>query len=127
VRGMKALTILGGSVYVISMWKTVLILTFTGCNSYFWDAEFSMHGSLKKGSTLTPQSGIYLKDSWRVEVIAPTMERIAQKLRELHRNNIQQDLIFGISIVVIGALGVLGVFKIRKRYAKKPLKEVVNV
>jgi hypothetical protein len=86
-----------------------------------------MHGSLKKGSTLTPQSGIYLKDSWRVEVIAPTMERIAQKLRELHRSNIQQDLIFGISIVVMGALGVLGVFKMRKRYAKIPLKEEVNV
>jgi hypothetical protein len=124
---MKALTIWEESVYTISMWKAVMILCFTGCNSYFWDAEFSMHGSLKKGSTLTPQSGIYLKDSWRVEVIAPTMERIAQKLRELHRNNLTQDLIFGSSIVVIGILGVLGLFKQRKRSVKKPLKEEINV
>ena len=86
-----------------------------------------MHGSLKKGSTLTPQSGIYLKDSWRVEVIAPTMERIAEKLRELHRSNIHQDLYFGVSIVAIGAFGLIGAFKMRKRYAKRPLKDEVNV
>jgi hypothetical protein len=76
---------------------------------------------------LTPQSGVYLKDSWRTQVIAPTMERIAQKLRELHRNNLTQDLIFGGSIVVIGILAVLGLFQKRKRSVKKPLKEEINV
>jgi hypothetical protein len=111
----------------MKMWKAVMILCFAGCNGYFWDLEFGMHGSLKKGSTLTPQSGVYLKDSWRTQVIAPTMERIAQKLRELHRNNLTQDLIFGGSIVIVGVLAVLGLFQKKKKSVKKPLKEEINV
>ena len=102
-------------------------MCFAGCNGYFWDLEFGMHGSLKKGSTLTPQSGVYLKDSWCTQVIAPTMERIAQKLRELHRNNLTQDLVFGGSIVIVGVLAVLGLFQKKRKSVKKPLKEEINV
>ena len=86
-----------------------------------------MHGSLKKGSTLTPQSGVYLKDSWRTQVIVPTMERVAQKLRKIHQNNLTQDLAFGGSIVVVGALAVLGLVQKKRKSVKKLLKEEDNV
>ena len=111
----------------VKMWKAVMILCVVGCNGYFWDLDFGMHGSLKKGSTLTPQSGVYLKDSWRTQVIVPTMERVAQKLREIHRNNLTQDLAFGGSIVVVGALAVLGLVQKKRKSVKKLLKEENNV
>ena len=104
-----------------------MIMCAVGCNGYFWDLDFGMHGTLKKGSTLTPQSGVYLKDSWCTQVIVPTMERVAQKLREIHRNNLTQDLAFGGSIFIVGALAVLGLIQNKRKSAKKPLKEDNNV
>ena len=104
-----------------------MILCVVGCNGYFWDLDFGMHSSLKKGSTLTPQSGVYLKDSWRTQVIVPTMERIAQKLREVQRSNLTQDLAIGGSIVIVGVLAVLGLVQKKRKSVKKPLKEEDNV
>ena len=111
----------------MKMWKAILIMCAVGSHGYFWDLDFGMHGSLKKGSTLTPQSGVYLKDSWRTQVIVPTMEKLKEKLREIHRNNLTQDLAFGGSIIIIGALAVLGLVQNRKKIARKPLKEENDV
>ena len=101
------------------MWKAILMMCAVGSHAYFWDIDFALHGSLSKGSTLNTQSGAYLKDSWFV----PTMEELKEKLREMHRNNLTQDIAFGGSILVIGALAVLGLVQGKKRITKKPLKE----
>ena len=55
------------------------------------------------------------------------MERIKQKLREIHRNNLTQDLAFGGSIVIVGVLAVLGLDQKKRKSVKKPLKEEDNV
>ena len=67
----------------MEMWKAILIMCAVGSHGYFWDLDFGMHSSLKKGSTLTPLSGVYLKDSWRTQVIVPTMEKLKEKLRKI--------------------------------------------
>jgi hypothetical protein len=105
------------------MWKAMLMMCAVESHAYFWDIDFAVHGSLKKGSTLNAQSGAYLKDSWRTQVIVPTMEELKEKLREMHRNNLTQDIAFGGSILVIGALAVLGLVQGKKKVTKRPLKE----
>ena len=105
------------------MWKAMLMMCAVGSHAYFWDIDFALHGSLKKGSTLNAQSGAYLKDSWRTQVIVPTMQELKEKLREMHRNNLTQDIAFGGSILVIGALAVLGLVQGKKKVTKRPLKE----
>ena len=105
------------------MWKAMQMMCTVGSHAYFWDINFALHGSLKKGSTLNAQSGAYLKDSWRTQVIVPTMEELKEKLREMHRNNLTQDIAFGGSILVIGALAVLGLVQGKKKVTKRPLKE----
>ena len=56
-------------------------------------------------------------------MIVPTMEELKEKLREMHRNNLTQDIAFGGSILVIGALAVLGLVQGKKKVTKRPLKE----
>ena len=105
------------------MWKAILMMCAVGSHAYFWDLDFGLHASLKEGSTLNAQSGAYLKDGWRTQVIVPTIEELKEKLREMHRNNMTQDIAFGGSILVIGALAVLGLVQGKKKVTKKPLKE----
>ena len=101
------------------MQKPILLLIIASVtHGYFWDLDFQMHSSLRQGSNLNPQSGSYLRDSWRTHVVVPTMEKIALKLRELHRTNLSQDLIFGILVIIIGLVAGLSLFTKRKKFMK---------
>ena len=43
--------------------------------------------SLKKGGLLPEQTGPYLRDSFRVNSLIPSLERIQEELEELHSSN----------------------------------------
>ena len=108
----------------VAMWKAMTILFWAvGAHAYFWDLEFGLHTSLRKGAALNAQTGAYLKDSWRTEVIVPTIADLKEKMKQLYRSNLTQDLCFGGSILVFGGMTILGLILGRKKVTKRVKQE----
>ena len=73
--------------------------------SYFWDLELDLHGSLKRGNQLPVQTGGYLKDSFRSSVLIPTFQEIIRSLKEQRKENVIQDFLLGfLALLLIGGL-----------------------
>ena len=73
--------------------------------SYFWDLELDLHGSLKRGSQLPTQTGGYLKESFRSSVLIPTFQEIIRGMREQKKENVIQDVLLGsLALLFIGGL-----------------------
>jgi hypothetical protein len=108
----------------VAMWKAILLLLWAvGSHAYFWDLEFGLHTSLRKGAALNAQTGAYLKDSWRTEVIVPTIADLKEKMKQMYRNNLTQDFCFGGSILVFGGMTILGLILGRKKVTKRVKQE----
>ena len=70
--------------------------------SYFWDLELDLHGSLKRGSQ---QAGGYLKESFRSSVLIPTFQEIIRGMKEQKKENVIQDFLLGsLALFLIGGL-----------------------
>ena len=90
--------------------------------SYFYDLELNLHGSLKRGNQLPLQTGGYLKDSFHSSVLIPTFQEIIRRLKEQRRENVLQDLLMGlISLILIGGL-VYGYIRTNKSRLVKSFK-----
>ena len=71
--------------------------------SYFWDLELDLHGSLKRGNQLPVQTGGYLKDSFCSSVLIPTFQEIIRSLKEQRKENVIQDFSLGfLALLLIG-------------------------
>ena len=106
------------------MWKAMtLLLWAVGTHAYFWDLEFGLHTSLRKGAAFNAQTGAYLKNSWRTEVIVPTIADLKEKMKQLYRSNLTQDLCFGGSILVFGCMTILGLILGRNKVTKRVKQE----
>ena len=125
-RRRKALTAALDQSQSVTMWKAMMLLLLVASSeAYFWDLEFGLHTSLRKGSSLAAQSGAYLKDSWRTEVIQPTIEDLKEKMKAMYRNNLTQDVVFGAAALVCGGLAILGLALGRKNVPVKIKQENV--
>ena len=73
--------------------------------SYFWDLELDLHGSLKRVSQLPVQTGGYLKESFRSSVIIPTFQEIIRGMKEQKKEHVIQDFLLGsLALFLIGGL-----------------------
>ena len=90
--------------------------------SYFFDLELDLHGSLKRGNQLPYQTGGYLKDSFRLSVLILTFKEIIRKLKEQRRENVLQDLLMGLMFLTLVRGLVYGYVRTNKSRLVKSFK-----
>ena len=74
----------------------------TMTHAYFWDLDFSLHAALLRGNQLPTQTGSYLKDSFRVDVMLPAVLKIVDTLKQQRTANVLQDVfLFLLSVVTL--------------------------
>ena len=82
----------------------------TMAHAYFWDLDFSLHVALLRGNQLPTQSGSYLKDSFRMDVVLPAVQKIVETLKHQRRANILHDLFLFLLSVVTSLVMAIGYY-----------------
>ena len=119
------------SLVLLKMWKELLglyciITCIQNVEGYFWDLDIGIHAGLQRGNGLSKQTGSYLQDSFRTNVIAPTILQIVDSLKKEHRENVIQDLhIFGLFLtsLVLGSIS----FYIKRKFSKNVKKNLMQI
>ena len=95
----------------------ILLLRIGIGESFFFDINLSYDSALKKGGALTKNTGAYLFDSFRTEVLTPAFAAIHETLRRNHRSDVLVEFslgcLFVLSIPLIIALALVW-YKLKK-------------
>ena len=95
------------------MRKTILVLLIGIAigESFLFDIDLSYDSALKKGGALAKNTGSYLYDSFRTEVLTPAFSSIHEALRRNHRTDILVEFGLGclylLSIPLVIALALV--------------------
>ena len=72
--------------------------------SFIFDLDIKLDSALQKGGTLSRNTGSYLYDSFRTEIVAPAFNAVVKELRANRRSDIITEGILLVFIVVLGIL-----------------------
>ena len=104
------------------MRKTILVLLIGIAigESFLFDIDLSYDSALKKGGALAKNTGRYLYDSFRTEVLTPAFSSIHEALRRNHRTDILVE--FGLGCLYILSIPLVIALALVWHKLKKTIK-----
>ena len=98
---------------VLSTWLVMCGVIWLA-ESFIFDLDIKLDSALQKGGTLSRNTGSYLYDSFRTEIVAPAFNAVVKELRANRRSDIITEGILLMFIVVLGILMLVLWLKTKK-------------
>ena len=98
---------------VLSKWLVMCGVIWMA-ESFIFDLDLKLDSALQKGGTLSRNTGSYLYDSFRTEIVAPAFNAVVKELRANRRSDIITEGILFVFIVVLGILMLVLWLKAKK-------------
>ena len=98
---------------VLSTWLVMCGVIWMA-ESFIFDLDIKLDSALQKGGTLSRNTGSYLYDSFRTEIVAPAFNAVVKELRANRRSDIVTEGILLVFIVVLGILMLVLWLKTKK-------------
>ena len=98
---------------VLSTWLVMCGFIWLA-ESFIFDLDIKLDSALQKGGTLSRNTGSYLYDSFRTEIVAPAFNAVVKELRANRRSDIITEGILLVFIVVLGILMLVLWLKTKK-------------
>ena len=98
---------------VLSTWLVMCGVIWLA-ESFIFDLDIKLDSALQKGGTLSRNTGSYLYDSFRTEIVAPAFNAVVKELRANRRSDIITEGILLVFIVVLGILMLVLWLKTKK-------------
>ena len=99
---------------VLSTWM-IMCGTMWLAESFIFDLDLKLDSALQKGGTLSRNTGSYLYDSFRTEIVAPAFNAVVKELRANRRSDVITEGILFMLILVLGSLMLVLWLKTKKK------------
>ena len=88
--------------YQESMKFEIVFIVFlvNGTSAWLFDLDLNLNSALRPGGAYTANKGCYLQDSFRNDVLAPTMMGIEKELKANHRNDFIVEALLVVGLLV---------------------------
>ena len=83
--------------------------------SFIFDLDLKLDSALQKGGTLSRNTGSYLYDSFRTEIVAQAFNAVVKELRANRRSDVITEGILFMLILVLGSLMLALWLKTKKK------------
>ena len=79
----------------------LIVFLVQNISAWLFDLDLNLNSALRPGGAYTANKGSYLQDSFRSDVLAPTMMGIEKELKANHRNDfIVEALLAGVYCLI---------------------------
>ena len=99
---------------VLSTW-VLLCGAMWLAESFVFDIDIKLDSALQKGGTLSRNTGSYLYDSFRTEIVAPAFNAVVRELRANRRSDVITEGVLFLLVLVLGALMIALWLKTKKK------------
>ena len=99
---------------VFSTW-VVLCGAVWLAESFIFDLDLKLDSALEKGGTLSRNTGSYLYDSFRTEIVAPAFNAVVKELRANRRSDVITEGVLFLLVLVLGGLMLALWLKTKKK------------
>ena len=99
---------------VLSTW-VLLCGAMWLAESFVFDIDIKLDSALQKGGTLSRNTGSYLYDSFRTEIVAPAFNAVVRELRANRRSDVITEGVLFMLVLVLGAFMVALWLKAKKK------------
>ena len=99
---------------VLSTW-VLLCGAMWLAESFVFDIDIKLDSALQKGGTLSRNTGSYLYDSFRTEIVAPAFNAVVKELRANRRSDVITEGVLFLLVLVLGGLMIALWLKTKKK------------
>ena len=99
---------------VFSTWM-ILCGTMWLAESFIFNLDLKLDSALQKGGTLSRNTGSYLYDSFRTEIVAPAFNAVVKELRANRRSDVITEGVLFLLVLVLGGLMLALWLKTKKK------------
>ena len=99
---------------VLSTW-VLLCGAMWLAESFVFDLDLKLDSALQKGGTLSRNTGSYLYDSFRTEIVAPAFNAVVKELRANRRSDVITEGVLFLLVLVLGGLMIALWLKTKKK------------
>ena len=87
----------------------ILLIMSTPLTSqaFIFDLDLKLDSALKKGGALSRNTGAYLFDSFRTEVLTPAFASVIDELKANHKNDVVTNVLIFVICVAMGSSIIL--------------------